>query len=83
MAITGIHFLLTYKCNFACDHCFVYSCPDAKGVMKISDVREILSEAQKAGNVEWIFLKAVNLFYIIRLCFGVLGPLKSLVSSGV
>lgn len=57
MAITGIHLLLTYQCNFACDHCFVYSCPDAKGVMKISDIREILSEAQRAGNIEWIFFE--------------------------
>jgi hypothetical protein len=57
VVITGIHLLLTYKCNFACDHCFVYACPEAKGVMKISDVREILSEAQKAGSVEWVFFE--------------------------
>jgi hypothetical protein len=57
VAISGIHLLLTYKCNFACDHCFVYSCPKAKGVMRISDVREILTEAQKAGNIEWIFFE--------------------------
>jgi hypothetical protein len=57
MAISGVHLLLTYQCNWTCDHCFVYSCPDAKGVMKISDIREILSEARKAGNVEWIFFE--------------------------
>jgi MoaA/NifB/PqqE/SkfB family radical SAM enzyme len=57
VTITGIHLLLTYKCNFACDHCFVYACPEAKGVMKISDVREILNEAQKAGSIEWMFFE--------------------------
>ena len=57
MTISGIHLLLTYKCSFACDHCFVYACPDAKGVMRISDVREILSEAQKAGNLEMMFFE--------------------------
>jgi MoaA/NifB/PqqE/SkfB family radical SAM enzyme len=57
VAITGIHLLLTYKCNFACDHCFVYACPEAKGVMKISDVHEILNEAQKAGGVEMVFFE--------------------------
>jgi hypothetical protein len=31
--------LLTYKCNLECDHCFVFGCPDAKGVMKTSDTR--------------------------------------------
>jgi Radical SAM superfamily len=57
VTIFGIHLLLTYKCSFACDHCFVYSCPDAKGVMRISDVREILNEAQKAGSVEMVFFE--------------------------
>ncbi len=57
MAISGIHLLLTYKCNSACDHCFVYACPQAKGVMKISDVREILNEAQKAGCVDMVFFE--------------------------
>lgn len=57
MTISGIHLLLTYKCSFACDHCFVYACPDAKGVMRISDVREILNEAQKGGGVEMVFFE--------------------------
>lgn len=39
MVIDGLHLLLTYKCNFECDHCFVYSHPHAKGVMKISQIR--------------------------------------------
>ncbi len=57
MPITGLHLLLTYKCNFACDHCFVYSSPHAKGVMRISDVRQILDEAEKLGNINWIFFE--------------------------
>jgi pyruvate-formate lyase-activating enzyme len=66
VAITGIHLLLTYQCNWACDHCFVYSCPDAKGVMKISDIREILGEAKKAGNVEWVFFEGGEPFLYYR-----------------
>ena len=57
MPITGLHLLLTYKCNFECDHCFVYSSPHAKGVMRISDVRQILDEAEKLGNINWIFFE--------------------------
>ena len=57
MAITGLHLLQTYQCNFECDHCFVYSCPDAKGVMKISDIREILREAKQVGNIKWIYFE--------------------------
>jgi organic radical activating enzyme len=55
--ITGLHLLLTYQCNFECDHCFVYSCPNAKGVMKISDIRQILNEAKRVGNIEWIYFE--------------------------
>ena len=28
--LTGIHKLMTYKCNLESDHCFLYSSPDAK-----------------------------------------------------
>ncbi len=57
MVITGIHLLQTYQCNFECDHCFVYGCPDARGVMKISDIRKILNEAKRVGSIEWIFFE--------------------------
>lgn len=57
MAIIGIHLLLTYQCTFECDHCFVYSCPEAKGVMTISDIRQILTEARRVGNIEWIYFE--------------------------
>lgn len=57
MVITGLHLLQTYQCNFECDHCFVYSSPEAEGVMKISDIRQILNEAKGAGNIEWIFFE--------------------------
>ena len=54
---SGLHLLLTYKCNFECDHCFVYSHPHAAGVMRISDVREILDEADRLGDVKWIYFE--------------------------
>ncbi len=55
MPINELDLLMTYKCNFECDHRFVYSHPDAKGVMKISDVRAVLKEAEKMGSIEWIY----------------------------
>jgi organic radical activating enzyme len=57
MVITGLHLIQTYKCNFECDHCFVYSGPEARGVMKISDIHRILVEAKNTGNVEWIYFE--------------------------
>ena len=45
--IKSVHFLLTYSCNFACDHCFLYCGPDAQGTFTISQVRTVLEEMQK------------------------------------
>jgi len=69
MSISGLHLLLTYKCNFECDHCFVYSHPHAKGVMKISDIKMILKEAKKIGSIEWIYFEGGEpvLYYPIML----------------
>jgi organic radical activating enzyme len=66
MAITGVHLIQTYKCNFECDHCFVHSGPEAKGVMKISGIHRILIEAKKAGNVEWIYFEGGEPFLYYR-----------------
>ena len=57
MPITGLHLLMTYQCNLECDHCFVNSRPEAKGVMKISDIKQILEEARSVGNIEWIYFE--------------------------
>jgi MoaA/NifB/PqqE/SkfB family radical SAM enzyme len=57
MTITGVHLLQTYQCNFECNHCFVYSCPEAKGTMKISEIHQILDEAKRADSVEWIYFE--------------------------
>jgi len=69
MAINEIDFLLTYKCNLECDHCFVFGKPTAKGVMKISDIKEILEEAQKIGTVKWIYFEGGEpvLYYPVLL----------------
>ncbi len=69
MPISGLHLLLTYKCNMECDHCFVFGSPDAKGIMKISDIREILNEAQRIESIEWIYFEGGEpvLYYPILL----------------
>lgn len=55
--LTGIHFILTYTCNFECDHCFLYCSPRAQGTFSIDQVTEVLDEAVKIGTVEWIFFE--------------------------
>lgn len=55
--LTGIHFLLSYKCLYECDHCFVYSSPNAEGTFTFEQVRSVLNEAKKIGTVEWIYFE--------------------------
>jgi hypothetical protein len=55
--LSEIHFLLTYQCNFECDHCFLYCSPYAEGTFTIRQVEEVLQEAQKLGSVDTIYFE--------------------------
>jgi hypothetical protein len=33
--LRGVHFILTYRCNLQCDHCFVWGHPQAEGVFTL------------------------------------------------
>ena len=63
--LTGIHILMTYKCNLECDHCFIYSSPNAQGTMTLSQIRAVLVESRKISSVEWIYFEGGEpfLFY--------------------
>lgn len=49
MNLTGLHILLTYQCNFECDHCFVWGSPRQTGVFTLPKLVHVL---QQAGDVE-------------------------------
>ena len=55
--LAQIHILLTYQCNFECDHCFLYSGPFAKGTLTLSTIRQVLEESRKVGSVKWIYFE--------------------------
>lgn len=69
MILTGLHLLLTYQCNYECDHCFVWGAPSQHGVMTQAQVREIYRQARELGTVEWIYLEGGEpfLYYPIML----------------
>ena len=60
--LTGIHILMTYKCNLECDHCFLYSSPNAQGTMTLPQIRSVLSESRKITSVEWIYFEGGEAF---------------------
>lgn len=63
--LTGIHILLSYKCIYECDHCFVYSSPQAEGTFTFAQIENVLDEAKKIGTIEWIYFEGGEpfLFY--------------------
>ena len=65
--LTGIHFILTYTCNFECDHCFLYCSPRSGGTFTIGQVTKVLNEAQKIGTVDWIYFEGGEPFLYFPL----------------
>jgi hypothetical protein len=55
MTLTGLHLLLTYKCNFECDHCFAWGSPWQEGTMTLEKIRRILEQGKNLGTIEWIY----------------------------
>jgi hypothetical protein len=67
--LTGVHILMTYKCNLECDHCFLYSGPNAQGTMTLPQIRRVLDESRKIGSIQWIYFEGGEpfLFYPVLL----------------
>jgi hypothetical protein len=57
MKLTGLHLLLTYECNYECDHCFVWSGPRHTGTMTLARIDDVLRQAKQLGTVEWIYFE--------------------------
>lgn len=49
MKLEGLHILLTYKCTYECDHCFVWGSPWQEGTLTLEQIEDILHQAKIAG----------------------------------
>ncbi len=54
--LEGIHFLVTYRCTYACDHCFVWGSPDAEGTMTLAQLASLIDQAAACG-VETVYFE--------------------------
>ncbi len=82
--LTGVHVLLTYKCLYECDHCFVWSSPSAKGTMSLNHVEDIIRQAGEIPSVERVYFEGGEpfLFYPLLLR-GVELARKSSLEAGI
>ncbi|MDP8228969.1 MAG: radical SAM protein [Candidatus Electryoneaceae bacterium] len=69
MHITGLHLLLTYRCTYECDHCFVWSSPHANGTMTLAWAKDAVRQAAELGSVNSICIEGGEpfLFYPIMI----------------
>jgi hypothetical protein len=67
--LTGIHFLLSYKCDSECDHCFVYSSPRAKGTFALDQIKRVFNELAKIETIEWIYFEGGEPFLFYPLMY--------------
>lgn len=69
MKLTGLHLLLTYRCNFECDHCFLWGSPRQSGTMSLVQIVEILRQAQEHSSIKSIYFEGGEpfLYYPILL----------------
>ena len=60
--LSGLHLLLTYECNYECEHCFVWGGPSQTGTMTLDTIEQILGQAKALGTVEWIYFEGGEAF---------------------
>jgi hypothetical protein len=70
--LSGLHLLLTYECNYECDHCFVWGGPAQTGTMTLEIIGQIIEQARALGTIEWIYFEGGEPFlYYDTLLAGV------------
>jgi hypothetical protein len=84
MKLLGLHLLLTYKCNYQCDHCFVWGSPSQCGTMSLEIIDNILQQAKELDSIRSIYFEGGEpmLYYPILLT-GVQSARKLGFSTGI
>lgn len=55
LELGGIHFLVTYRCTYACEHCFVWGSPDAEQTMTLAQLESVIDQAAGCGVTDVYF----------------------------
>lgn len=62
MRLHGLHILLTYTCNYECDHCFVWGSPQQSGTFSLSHLEDVLRQAEEVEGVREIYFEGGEAF---------------------
>lgn len=69
MKLRALHLLMSYRCLYECDHCFVHSSPQAGGTMTLAFAKDAIGQAAAADGCRNISFEGGEpvLFYPILL----------------
>jgi len=62
MNLTGLHILLTYTCNYECDHCFVWSSPRQSGVFTWPQLEDVFQQTRELATVTEVYFEGGEAF---------------------
>jgi hypothetical protein len=67
--LSAIHFLLTYTCTWACDHCFVFGSPSAGGTFTAASLREAFAQIAQVPAIDTVYFEGGEpfLYYALML----------------
>lgn len=57
MKPSGIHLLLTYKCNASCEHCFLSCGPSRGGLISVEEARKYVADAASTKYINHFFIE--------------------------
>ncbi len=57
MRLSGLHLLLTYKCNSECAHCFLSCGPHHDSFISFSDAKKYVDEAKDVPGINYFFIE--------------------------
>ena len=65
--LSGVHILLTYKCLYECDHCFVWSSPRSQGTMTLAQLEDVIRQAHEIPSVKRVYFEGGEPFIFYPL----------------
>lgn len=84
MHLTGLHLILTYRCTYECDHCFVYSSPRTEATMPLAMALDAVRQARDLGTVTEIFVEGGEPFLLYPVMLEIIRHASALgLDSGV
>lgn len=73
MRLTGLHILLTYTCNYECDHCFVWGSPEQSGTLTLAQIDDIYRQAKEVGTITEIYFEGGEPFLYFPILLEAVG----------